>query len=147
MRLEAIWDTALVVAGVASVLKLLEVFLSDTQKQWLADRTVRLWHWLAEAKQQSLLHWLQGYRRFSRLITRTGVILVSIYMVWAFEKALAPICLSSTCCALHLWGWIRSIETFLVVTLMPGMDRTDENQAVASIFADPQPHATDPRAR
>jgi hypothetical protein len=88
MRLKAIWDVALAAAVAVFVLAVLDVFLSDTQKQWLGDRTVRLWHWLAEVKRHSLLEWLQSYRR---LIVWTGVILVSIYMAWAFEKALGPI--------------------------------------------------------
>jgi hypothetical protein len=81
-------DIALVVAIAIFVLALLDVFLSNKQKQWLDDRTVRMWHWLADAKRKSLLDWLQGHRR---LIAWGGVILATIYMAWAFAKALAPI--------------------------------------------------------
>jgi hypothetical protein len=86
--LEGIWDIALIVAFAVLGLALLDIFVSDKRKQWLDDRTVRLWHWLAEAKRLSFLDWLQGYRR---LIVWTGVILSSAYMAWAFEKTLAPI--------------------------------------------------------
>jgi hypothetical protein len=86
--LPPVWDIALAFAIAVFVLRLLEILLNDKQKQWLADRTIGAWHWLAEAKRNSLLNWLQGYRR---PIVWTGVILVSFYMAWAFEKALAPI--------------------------------------------------------
>jgi hypothetical protein len=87
MWLPSVSDIALFVAIAVLVLALLDVLLTDKQKQWLNDHTVRVWHWLAEAKRTSLLDWLKRYRR---LITWTGVLLVSVYMTWAFEKALAP---------------------------------------------------------
>jgi hypothetical protein len=45
-----------------------------------------VWHWLAEAKQNSLLDWL---RQHYRLIALTWVLLVTIYLAWAFQNALA----------------------------------------------------------
>lgn len=84
----SVWDITLAIAIAVFVLTLLDVLLSDKQKQWLDDRTVRVWHWLADAKRKSLLDWLQGHRR---LIAWSGVILVSVYMAWFFKKALAPV--------------------------------------------------------
>jgi hypothetical protein len=88
MRMPSLWDIALAVAIAVFVLAVLDVFLSDNQKQWLDNRTIYLWHWLSEAKRQSLLNWLQ--RRYQS-IAWIGVVLVSVYMTWAFEKALAPL--------------------------------------------------------
>ena len=88
MRLPSLWDMALAVAIAVFVLAALDVFLSDVQKQWFDDRTLHVWHWLAEAKRKSLLNWLQ---RHYQSIAGTGVVLVSVYMTWAFEKALAPL--------------------------------------------------------
>jgi hypothetical protein len=88
MRLPSVWDIALVVALAVFVLAMLDVFLSGKQKEWLDDRTLHVWHWLAEAKRKSLLNWLQ---RHFRSIAWTGVLVVSFYMAWAFEKALAPL--------------------------------------------------------
>jgi hypothetical protein len=87
MRLSTVWDIALAVAIAGLALAVLDIFLSDAQKRWLSDRTLQAWHWLAEAKRTSLLDWLKRYRR---PITWTGVLLVSVYVTWAFEKALAP---------------------------------------------------------
>lgn len=88
VRSQSIWDTALAVASAVFALALLDVLLSDKQKQWLDHHTLRLWNWLDDAKRKSLLNWLQGHHR---LIVWSGVVLVSIYMAWAFEKALAPL--------------------------------------------------------
>jgi len=88
MRLPSLWDIALTVAIIVFVLAVLDVFLSDSQKQWLDDRALHIWHSLAEAKRKSLLNWL---RRHYQFIAWTGVVLVSAHMTWAFEKALAPL--------------------------------------------------------
>jgi hypothetical protein len=88
MWLPTIWDIALAVAIAVFVLAILDVLLSDKQKKWLDDRTLHVWHWLAEAKRKSLLDWL---RQHYHLIAWTGVVLVSVYMTWAFQKALAPL--------------------------------------------------------
>jgi hypothetical protein len=88
MQVPSAWDFTLGVAVAISALKVLDVFLSDKQKKWLDDRTLHAWHWLAEAKRKSLLNWLQ---RYYQSIAWTGVVLVSVYMTWAFEKALAPL--------------------------------------------------------
>ncbi len=88
MQTPSVWDFTLGVAVAIFVLALLDVFLSDSQKKWLDDRTLHAWHWLAEAKRKSLLNWLQRHRQS---IAWTGVVLVSVYMTWAFEKALAPL--------------------------------------------------------
>jgi hypothetical protein len=58
-----IWDIFLVTTVAVGVLATLEVLLSDSQKQWSADRTLYVWHWLAEAKQNSLLDWLRQHYR------------------------------------------------------------------------------------
>jgi hypothetical protein len=86
--LPSVWGFTLAVAVAIFVLKVLDVLLSDKQKKWLDDYTLRVWHWLAQAKRKSLLNWLQ---RHYQSIAWTGVVLVSVYMTWAFEKALAPL--------------------------------------------------------
>jgi uncharacterized membrane protein (DUF373 family) len=88
MQRPSVLDFALGVAVAIFVLAVLDVFLSDSQKKWFDDRTLHAWHWLAEAKRKSLLNWLQRHYQF---IAWTGVVLVSVYMTWAFEKALAPL--------------------------------------------------------
>jgi hypothetical protein len=88
MSLAFLSDLALVVTVAVFVLAVLEVFLSARQKQWLEDRALHVWHWLAEAKRTSLLNWLQ---RHYQSIAWTGAVLVSAYMTWAFEKHLAPL--------------------------------------------------------
>jgi uncharacterized membrane protein len=88
MQLPSVLDFTLGVAVAIFVLAVLDVFLSDMQKKWLDDRALHARHWLAEAKLTSLLNWLQ---RHYQSIAWTGVVLVSIYMTWAFEKALAPL--------------------------------------------------------
>ena len=41
-----------------------DILLSDPQKKWIEDRILRLWLWLAEAKQYSILDWLRQYYRW-----------------------------------------------------------------------------------
>jgi hypothetical protein len=88
MQQPSVWDFTLGVAVAICVLAVLDIFLSDIEKKWLDDRTLRAWHWLAEAKRTSLLNWLQ---RHYQSIAWIGVVLVSVYMTWVFEKALAPL--------------------------------------------------------
>jgi hypothetical protein len=60
-------------------LALSDIFLSDPQKKWIEDRILRLWLWLAEAKQYSILDWLRQYYRW---IVGIAVLLVSSYVSW-----------------------------------------------------------------
>jgi hypothetical protein len=110
----SVWDFALGVAIATFVLKVLDVFLSDAQKAWLDNRTLRAWHWLAEAKQKSLLNWLQDFRPS---IAWAGVVIVAVYMTWAFEKAVAPpsqvITVAILIAAVGLWFGLRIIRVIL----------------------------------
>ena len=84
----SVLDFAIFVAVTFFVLTALDIFLSRDQKEWLGIRTLHAWHWLAEARRTSLLDWLNWYHQ---AIAWVGVVVVSVYMTLAFEKALAPL--------------------------------------------------------
>ena len=62
-----------------------DILLSDPQKKWIEDRILRLWLWLAEAKQYSILDWLRQYYRW---IVGIAVLLVSSYVSWIVWSAI-----------------------------------------------------------
>lgn len=63
-------------AAVAFLLFFLDFILSDEGKKNVEDGVMRLWLWLAEAKEHSLIDWL---RRYERWIWGAGIALVCIY--------------------------------------------------------------------
>ncbi len=72
-------NVTIAVAGLGFVLVLLEIFVGDTQKQWLNDKTHDLWFWLAEARKRALLDWLRIRYRW---VLGAAILLASCYIVW-----------------------------------------------------------------
>ena len=78
------WAT-IAIASTGVLLALLDFILSDTQKRWLDDRHLRLWHTLAQAKERPFLDWLR--RRYGWIIG-AAVLLEIIYvglLIWNIE--------------------------------------------------------------
>jgi len=71
-------------AAVGLLLRLLDLFLSNSQKAWLEDKALHLWHWLAVAKKRSLLDWL---RRHYRWLVWAAILSVIVYLGWIIRDA------------------------------------------------------------
>jgi len=70
------------------VTTVLDMFLSSKQKTWIEDHLIRLWHFLSEAKQYSLIGWL---RHRCGVITWSAVLLATALTGWMFRSALMPL--------------------------------------------------------
>ena len=76
--------TFIVISIAVFVFAALEIFLSETQKKLLEDRTIRLWNWLDEAKNRSFLDLL---RRRDKWIFGGSLTLAAIFVLWSVHNA------------------------------------------------------------
>jgi hypothetical protein len=60
---------------------LLDVFLGEARKERLADIELRVWYWLARARDHSLLDWLRKHEGFLYLL---AVIVQFGYLYWLY---------------------------------------------------------------
>jgi hypothetical protein len=76
----ALLAVGLIVVGIlTSFIAIFDKMLSDTQRKWIADRWLKLWYVLDEARRGSFVSFLK--RRWVRVLTIVGGALYPVYVV------------------------------------------------------------------